>query len=134
MNILTKEKLIDLGFGLDIIKSERFDDYKVQLSIEQIAELVEYNSVQIEVKEKQSIEELVIKYELNLRSRKRYLVYNRVLLAHYLKENTNYTLTKIGGLMNLKHDTVIYYLGLYKIYARDKDFIKTTAQLKNDLR
>jgi len=63
----------------------------------------------------EKIEDLIFRIveeeELNKKNRYRPKVYRRCYLSHYLRDNLKWSYTKIGGLLNKDHATIIH---LYK--------------------
>jgi chromosomal replication initiation ATPase DnaA len=129
----------DLGYELQILQTIRFNT-KFQFTLNELDKFVddvrEYEPEQVEQTEEQPISllDLVELYGLKGRSRKQMLVYNRMLLSSYLKQNTTMTLKFIGSLFDLEHDTIIYYLAQYERLKGDKFFQECTQNLRNDLR
>lgn len=129
----------DLGYELNILQNIRFNT-KFQFTLNELDKFVDdvrdYEPEQVEQTEAQPISllDLVDLYGLRGRSRKQMLVYNRMLLSSYLKQNTTMTLKFIGSLFDLEHDTIIYYLAQYEKLKTDKFFKECTSNLKNDLK
>lgn len=131
--------LKDLGLELNILQAIRFNT-KIQFDLDGLDKFVDdvlnYEPVE-EVETEQTpikLLDLIELYGLKGRSRKQMLVYNRMVLANYLKENTTMTLQFIGSFFDLQHDTIIYYLAQYERLKTDKYFKECTQNLINDLR
>ena len=131
--------LKDLGLELNILQAIRFNT-KIQFDLDGLDKFVDdvlnYEPVEEEETEQTPIKllDLIDLYGLKGRSRKQMLVYNRMVLANYLKENTTMTLQFIGSFFDLQHDTIIYYLAQYERLKGDKFFREATQNLRNDLR
>lgn len=133
------QMLKDLGLELNILQAIRFNT-KIQFDLDGLDKFVDdvlnYEPVE-EVETEQTpikLLDLIELYGLKGRSRKQMLVYNRMVLANYLKENTTMTLQFIGSFFDLQHDTIIYYLAQYERLKTDKYFKECTQNLINDLR
>jgi chromosomal replication initiation ATPase DnaA len=131
--------LKDLGLELNILQAIRFNT-KIQFDLDGLDKFVDdvlnYEPVE-EVETEQTpikLLDLIELYGLKGRSRKQMLVYNRMVLANYLKENTTMTLKFIGSFFDLQHDTVLYYLAQYNRLKTDKYFKECTQNLRNDLK
>jgi len=134
------QMLKDLGLELNILQSIRFNT-KIQFDLDGldkfVNEVLEYTPTEeVEPTEQTSIKllDLIEMYGLKNRSRKQMLVYNRIVLVHYLKQHTTMTMQFIGSFFELQHDMVIYYLGQYQKLKTDKFFLECTSNLKNDLK
>jgi chromosomal replication initiation ATPase DnaA len=133
------QMLKDLGLELNILQAIRFNT-KIQFDLDGLDKFVDdvlnYEPVEEEETEQTPIKllDLIDLYGLKGRSRKQMLVYNRMVLANYLKENTTMTLQFIGSFFDLQHDTIIYYLAQYERLKGDKFFREATQNLRNDLR
>jgi chromosomal replication initiation ATPase DnaA len=133
------QMLKDLGYELNILQAIRFNT-KIQFDLDGLDKFVDdilnYEPIEIEETEQTPIKllDLIELYGLKGRSRKQMLVYNRMVLANYLKENTTMTLQFIGSFFDLQHDTIIYYLAQYNRLKGDKFFREATQNLRNDLR
>jgi chromosomal replication initiation ATPase DnaA len=133
------QMLKDLGLELNILQAIRFNK-KIEFDLDGLDKFVDdvlnYEPVE-EVETEQTpikLLDLIDLYGLKGRSRKQMLVYNRMVLANYLKENTTMTLQFIGSFFDLQHDTIIYYLAQYNRLKTDKYFKECTQNLRNDLR
>jgi chromosomal replication initiation ATPase DnaA len=133
------QMLKDLGLELNILQAIRFNT-KIQFDLDGLDKFVDdvlnYEPVE-EVETEQTpikLLDLIDLYGLKGRSRKQMLVYNRMVLANYLKENTTMTLQFIGSFFDLQHDTIIYYLSQYNRLKSDRFFKEATQNLRNDLR
>jgi len=133
------QMLKDLGLELNILQAIRFNK-KIEFDLDGLDKFVDdvlnYEPVEEEETEQTPIKllDLIELYGLKGRSRKQMLVYNRMVLANYLKENTTMTLQFIGSFFELQHDTIIYYLAQYNRLKGDKFFREATQNLRNDLR
>jgi len=134
------QMLKDLGLELNILQSIRFNT-KIQFDLDGldkfVNEVLEYTPTEeVEPTEQTSIKllDLIEMYGLKNRSRKQMLVYNRIVLVHYLKQHTTMTMQFIGSFFELQHDMVIYYLGQYQKLKSDKYFKEVTNSLRNDLK
>jgi chromosomal replication initiation ATPase DnaA len=133
------QMLKDLGLELNILQAIRFNT-KIQFDLDGLDKFVDdvinYEPVEEEETEQTPIKllDLIDLYGLKGRSRKQMLVYNRMVLANYLKENTTMTLQFIGSFFDLQHDTIIYYLAQYNRLKTDKYFKECTQNLRNDLK
>jgi hypothetical protein len=58
---------------------------------------------------KELLNKVIAKYEVNTKSRKREKVYARYVISRYLR-NKGWTLQKIGGLLNRDHSNIVYGL------------------------
>ena len=131
--------LKDIGLELNILQAIRFNT-KIQFDLDGLDKFVDdvlnYEPVEGEETEQTPIKllDLIDLYGLKGRSRKQMLVYNRMVLANYLKENTTMTLQFIGSFFDLQHDTIIYYLAQYNRLKTDKYFKECTQNLRNDLK
>jgi chromosomal replication initiation ATPase DnaA len=133
------QMLKDLGLELNILQAIRFNK-KIEFDLDGLDKFVDdvlnYEPVE-EVETEQTpikLLDLIDLYGLKGRSRKQMLVYNRMVLANYLKENTTMTLQFIGSFFDLQHDTIIYYIAQYNRLKTDKYFKECTQNLRNDLR
>jgi len=133
------QMLKDLGYELNILQAIRFNK-KIEFDLSSLDKFVD-DVINYELIEEAETEQTPIKlldlidlYGLKGRSRKQMLVYNRMVLANYLKENTTMTLQFIGSFFDLQHDTIIYYLAQYNRLKTDKFFKECTQNLRNDLR
>ena len=133
------QMLKDLGLELNILQAIRFNkkiDFDLSSLDKFVDDILNYEPVE-EVETEQTpikLLDLIDLYGLKGRSRKQMLVYNRMLLSSYLKQNTTMTLKFIGSLFDLEHDTIIYYLAQYERLKTDKYFKECTSNLRNDLR
>jgi chromosomal replication initiation ATPase DnaA len=133
------QMLKDIGLELNILQAIRFNT-KIQFDLDGLDKFVDdvlnYEPVEGEETEQTPIKllDLIDLYGLKGRSRKQMLVYNRMVLANYLKENTTMTLQFIGSFFDLQHDTIIYYLAQYNRLKTDKYFKECTQNLRNDLK
>jgi len=133
------QMLKDLGYELNILQAIRFNkkiDFDLNSLDKFVDDVVNYEPVE-EIETEQTpikLLDLIELYGLKGRSRKQMLVYNRMVLANYLKENTTMTLQFIGSFFDLQHDTIIYYLAQYNRLKTDKYFKECTQNLRNDLR
>jgi chromosomal replication initiation ATPase DnaA len=131
--------LKDLGYELNILQNIRFNT-KIQFDLDGLDKFVDdilnYEPVEEVETEKTPIKllDLIDLYGLKGRSRKQMLVYNRMVLANYLKQHTTMTLQFIGSFFDLGHDTIIYYLSQYEMLKGDKFFREATSNLRNDLK
>jgi len=132
--------LKDLGLELNILQSSRFYT-QIQFDLDGLDKFVNDVMEYTPTEEVDPTEETPIKlldlielYGLKNRSRKQMLVYNRIVLVNYLKQNTTMTLQFIGSFFELQHDMVIYYLGQYQKLKSDKYFKEVTNSLRNDLK
>jgi chromosomal replication initiation ATPase DnaA len=132
--------LKDLGYELNILQSIRFNT-KIQFDLDGldkfVNEVLEYTPTEeVEATEETPIKllDLIDLYGLKNRSRKQMLVYNRIVLVNYLKQNTTMTLQFIGSFFELQHDTIIYYLAQYQKLKSDKYFREVTSSLRNDIK
>lgn len=134
------QMLKDLGYELNILQSIRFNT-KIQFDLNGLDKFVndvmEYTPTEeVDPTEQTPIKllDLIELYGLKHRSRKQMLVYNRIVLVNYLKHHTTMTLQFIGSFFELKHDTIIYYLGQYQKLKADKYFKEVTSSLRNDIK
>jgi hypothetical protein len=81
------------------------------------------------------IENYIIRYNLNIASRKPSDVYQRMFLYAYLYHNYNWTLKKIADLFNKKdHVTIRHALIEAETYQHYPEFIETTTLLMEQTR
>ena len=75
----------------------------------------------------------VTEEELKSKSRIRKNSDARKMFFNYLKDNTSYSLTELGFLLNRDHSTVIYSIKTNKIYCdTDKAYKENYEKIKNE--
>jgi hypothetical protein len=72
----------------------------------------------------------IIRYNLDIKSRKKYYIYNRMYLYAILFHIHNWSLSKIGDLFNVKHDTVLNALRKVEYVQHYTEFHKHTALIQ----
>lgn len=133
----TRNKLVEMGFGLDLMKFEAFQDHKLQLTLKELVRIVEYDELKDRVIDKTkvyTIEGIIKAYGLTIRSRKRYLVYNRILLSQYMRLTMRLTLQEIADMLNIeKHHIILHYMKQYESLKNDSQFKLLTHEMSEDI-
>jgi len=78
------------------------------------------------------LNEVVLKYELNTKSRKREKVYARFVVCRYLR-NKGLSLTAIGNVINRDHATVLWALKQFELLKNEIDFKYIYSVVLRDL-
>jgi len=78
------------------------------------------------------LNEVILKYEMNTKSRKREKVYARFVVCRYLRNN-GWSLTKIGEVVNRDHATVIWALKQFELLKNEIDFKYIYSAILRDL-
>jgi len=81
---------------------------------------------------KELLNEVIAKYEVNTKSRKRDKVYARFVISKYLK-NKGWSLQKIGKELNRDHSSIIYALKQFDILKNEMDFKHIYSVILRDL-
>lgn len=76
------------------------------------------------------IKDFIYINDLANKTRKREVVYKRHYMMKYLKETSDFTLTKIGKLFNKDHSTVIHALKQYDALKDYSDFREIIEELQ----
>jgi len=81
------------------------------------------------------LDEIIEKYDLKNKSRKRELVYNKQYFSYFCIKVLSFTYTRTGSLINQSHCTVIYSVGQVNnaIEMNDEIFHSTTYSIYNEL-
>ena len=81
---------------------------------------------------KELLNEVISKYEVNTKSRKRDKVYARFVISKYLK-NKGWSLQKIGEELNRDHSSIVYALKQFDILKNEMDFKHIYSVILRDL-
>jgi hypothetical protein len=81
---------------------------------------------------KELINDVIAKYEVNTKSRKREKVYARYVISRYLR-NKGWTLQKIGGLLNRDHSNIVHGLKQFELLKKEMDFKYIYSVILRDL-
>ncbi len=81
---------------------------------------------------KELLNEVIAKYEVNTKSRKRDKVYARFVISRYLK-NKGWSLQKIGKALNRDHSSIVYGLKQFDILKNEMDFKYIYSVILRDL-
>ncbi len=81
---------------------------------------------------KELLNEVIAKYEVNTKSRKRDKVYARFVISKYLK-NKGWSLQKIGEELNRDHSSIVYALKQFDILKNEMDFKHIYSVILRDL-
>jgi len=81
------------------------------------------------------LDEIIEKYDLKKKSRKRELIYNRQYFSYFCIKVLSFTYTRTGSLINQSHCTVIYSVGQVNnaIEMNDEIFQSSTYSIYNEL-
>lgn len=85
-----------------------------------------------DILDNQFLNEVVLKYELNTKSRKREKVYARFVICRYLR-NQGRSLTAIGKVINRDHATVLWALKQFELLKNELDFKYIYSVVLRDL-
>ena len=81
---------------------------------------------------KELLNEVIAKYEVNTKSRKREKVYARFVISKYLR-NKGWSLQKIGEVLNRDHSNVVYALKQFDNLKNEIDFKYIYSLIFRDL-
>ena len=81
---------------------------------------------------KELLNKVIAKYEVNTKSRKREKVYARFVISKYLR-NKGWSLQKIGGVLNRDHSNVVYALKQFENLKNEIDFKYIYSVILRDL-
>jgi hypothetical protein len=81
---------------------------------------------------KELLNEVIAKYEVNTKSRKRDKVYARFVISKYLR-NKGWSLQKIGEELNRDHSSIVYALKQFDILKNEMDFKHIYSVILRDL-
>jgi hypothetical protein len=81
---------------------------------------------------KELLNEVILKYEVNTKSRKRDKVYARFVISRYLR-NKGWSLCKIGEALNRDHSNIVYALKQFDILKNEMDFKHIYSVILRDL-
>jgi hypothetical protein len=81
---------------------------------------------------KELLNNVIAKYEVNTKSRKREKVYARFVISKYLR-NKGWSLQKIGGVLNRDHSNVVYALKQFENLKNEIDFKYIYSVILRDL-
>jgi len=81
---------------------------------------------------KELLNEVIAKYEVNTKSRKRDKVYARFVISKYLR-NKGWSLCKIGEELNRDHSSIVYALKQFDILKNEMDFKYVYSVILRDL-
>jgi len=81
---------------------------------------------------KELLNDVILKYEVNTKSRKREKVYARYVISRYLR-NKGWTLQKIGGLLNRDHSNIVHGLKQFELLKKEMDFKFIYSVILRDL-
>jgi hypothetical protein len=81
---------------------------------------------------KELLNEVILKYEVNTKSRKRDKVYARFVISKYLK-NKGWSLQKIGEELNRDHSSIVYGLKQFELLKKEMDFKHIYSVILRDL-
>ena len=77
---------------------------------------------------------VINEFGLDIKTRKRDVVYSRMYAAKFLRMHTTFSLEKIGTFLgNKNHATVLYYVGVCEDLKKDKVFLTCTNEIANRL-
>lgn len=79
-----------------------------------------------------TVEQLIDELDLTSKSRKRELVYTRLVLFQYLRTQ-KMTMYAIGNIFNKDHSTVVYGLKQYELLDKNKKHYPDFARIKEDV-
>jgi hypothetical protein len=79
-----------------------------------------------------TLEELINELDLTSKSRKREIVYTRLVLFQYLRTQ-KLTMYAIGNIFKKDHSTVIYGLKQYEMLDKNKKHYPDFARIKDDV-
>ena len=79
-----------------------------------------------------TVEQLINELDLTSKSRKRELVYTRLVLFQYLRTQ-KMTMYAIGNIFNKDHSTVVYGLKQYELLDKNKKHYPDFARIKEDV-
>ena len=85
-----------------------------------------------DILDNQFLNEVVLKYELNTKSRKREKVYARFVICRYLR-NQGRSLNAIGKVINRDHATVLWALKQFELLKNELDFKYIYSVVLRDL-
>jgi hypothetical protein len=81
---------------------------------------------------KELLNEVIAKYEVNTKSRKRDKVYARFVISRYLR-NKGWSLCKIGKALNRDHSNIVYGLKQFELLKNEMDFKYVYSVILRDL-
>ena len=81
---------------------------------------------------KELLNKVIAKYEVNTKSRKREKVYARYVISRYLR-NKGWTLQKIGGVLNRDHSNIVHGLKQFELLKKEMDFKYIYSVILRDL-
>jgi chromosomal replication initiation ATPase DnaA len=81
---------------------------------------------------KELLNEVILKYEVNTKSRKRDKVYARFVISKYLR-NKGWSLCKIGEALNRDHSNIVYALKQFDNLKNEIDFKHIYSVILRDL-
>jgi hypothetical protein len=79
-----------------------------------------------------TLEELINELDLTSKSRKREIVYTRLVLFQYLRTQ-KLTMYAIGNIFKKDHSTVVYGLKQYEVLDKNKKHYPDFARIKEDV-
>ena len=81
---------------------------------------------------KELLNEVILKYDVNTKSRKREKVYARYVISRYLR-NKGWTLCKIGEVLNRDHSNIVHGLKQFELLKKEMDFKFIYSVILRDL-
>ena len=79
-----------------------------------------------------TVEQLIDELDLKSKCRKRELVYTRLVLFQYLR-NQKMTMYAIGNIFNKDHSTIVYGLKQYELLDKNKKHYPDFARIKENV-
>ena len=93
------------------------------------------NTIELRIKALVLTEFKTTEYELISFTRLRRVVDARRAFAYFMRKETNYTLERVGSLLNKDHATILHYCRTAKALIKtDKDFAKKIVNVENKFR
>jgi len=84
------------------------------------------------MKDNELLNDVILKYEVNTKSRKREKVYARFVICKHLR-NKGWGVSKIGEALNRDHSTVVWALKQFEILKNEIDFKYICSSILRDL-
>lgn len=82
---------------------------------------------------KYNVSQIILRYDLDTKSRKQTNVYNRMLFCDFMVNNLGVQLEKVGVLIRRHHAQVIYNVKQHENLKNDKKYKEINIKLKEDL-
>lgn len=106
---------------------------ELQLELDDLQEKEVANFLKKQELSIMKIKQFVDEQKLNTKTRQREVVYKRIYLVHYLKQNKFLNLSKIGEIFDKNHATIIHYLKEYDFIKDYMDFKIYAKEIKKEL-